>query len=654
MERIEVFLTPAQHKKLLRKESFQLSAAQLKASDRHIGHKFHVELQLTKQHYKKLLSNVKAGKGYRFSSEAIVGSGFLDEMWNGAKKAVGTVVDGINTLGQYIPADTIRTGVKTGLTGLATAAGTMIGNPELGLLAAPLIDRGVDYAERGYNYLKDKPLNRETAMSELQKYRPQIQNYVEERVPMARRAREYYDEYAPRVRKVYRKARKVYYQEPDDEDDDDDDEEDYAPPPPPRRKKKAQRTPQPYYSPPAEADYSGYRGRGLKKGQEMKPKMAKLRAMRKGGAIETREEVRKRFQASLPQNDSNGLPPADPDLTDEQKEKRIKLLDRANVSAGDLYLLQGHNPNGKMFTADMKSNPYYKGKGGVMGGSVRKIKGGKFGDKSPRDFYNSIDGWEATTARTKGGSVRRGRKIQGGWNPFNGDDWNNAFNPDRNGLSDAAKRAAEEAQRVAQQAADAAQQAAQQAADAAKQAAQKAQDDIVGVANQIGDSLRGAADNVVSFYQKAASTANSQINQAFAEVAKTLPSQADAVAFGKQLASALIHQGIPQATAAICGALAEAAFPEGGPVSAQLGSQLGQMLGEKLADEVGNQTGYGLRRRHRGHLNLIPGGTLRHGVPSAHISEETRQRIMTHGLAFRHKGVNGLHKGGSFASPSGS
>ena len=144
-------------------------------------------------------------------------------------------------------------------------------------------------------------------------------------------------------------------------------------------------------------------------------------------------------------------------------------------------------------------------------------------------------------------------------------------------------------------------------------------------------------------------TTKDSVNQAFAEVASTLPSDADATAFGKQLASALIHQGIPQATAAICGALAEAAFPEGGFVSAQLGSQLGQMLGDKIANEVGNQTGYGLRRR--GHRVLLKGGTLLHGVPYSHILPETHQRIMTHGLAFRHKGVNGLRKGGSFASP---
>ena len=130
MERIEVYLTPQQHKKFMHHEPFQLSAPQLKSSDRHIGKKFHVELQLSKAHYNKLLRNVKAGKGYRFTKEAIVGGDLLGEMWNGVKSAASTVA-------QYIPADMIRSGVKAGLTGAATLAGTMIGNPELGLMAAP-------------------------------------------------------------------------------------------------------------------------------------------------------------------------------------------------------------------------------------------------------------------------------------------------------------------------------------------------------------------------------------------------------------------------------------------------------------------------------------------------------------------------------------
>jgi uncharacterized protein YeaC (DUF1315 family) len=154
----------------------------------------------------------------------------------------------------------------------------MVGNPELGLLAKPFIDKGVDYAESGYNYMKDKKEPKDVMQEAYERYAPSARKYVEDRVPMAKKAREMYEEYAPRARKVYRKARKVYYQEPDDDEEDDDEEDYYEPPPPPRRKKASK----PHYSPPAPSDYSGYGGRGLKKGSpEMKAKMAKLRAMRK-------------------------------------------------------------------------------------------------------------------------------------------------------------------------------------------------------------------------------------------------------------------------------------------------------------------------------------------------------------------------------------
>jgi hypothetical protein len=83
-----------------------------------------------------------------------------------------------------------------------------------------------------------------------------------------------------------------------------------------------------------------------------------------------------------------------------------------------------------------------------------------------------------------------------------------------------------------------------------------------------------------------------------------------------------------------------------------MGSQLGKMLGDKLSDKVGEETGYGFRRR-RGHRVLIPGGTLYQGIPYPHITPETEGRIRTHGLTFRHKGENGLYKGGSFGALGG-
>ena len=202
------------------------------------------------------------------------------------------------------------------------------------------------------------------------------------------------------------------------------------------------------------------------------------------------------------------------------------------------------------------------------------------------------------------------------------------------------------ANRTRQAAKDAANQAKQIAQDAANKVASGTTD----LVNKVGDYLRGEADNVVQFYQSAVKTASPLVNEAIAEVAKNLPSEADAKAFGKMLASELIHRGIPQATAMICSALCEALLPEATPMSGQLGSQLGKMLGEQIANKVGDETGYGLRRR-RPHKVLLRGGTLLHGVPYPHMTKKTEDRINTHGLTYtHHKGKNGLYKGGSFTT----
>ena len=672
-EKVQVYLSPQQHGKFKKREPFQLSAHQLKASDRDIGKKFHVELHMPKHHHAKLMRNVKANKGFRFNSENVVGGDILGTLYNGIKAAAGSVASVIDKVGEYIPADMIRQGVKTGLTAAATAAGTMIGNPELGLMAAPLISKGVDYAEKGYNYIKDKKApTRQDLQEGFEYFRPQMQEYAEERMPALRRGRQMYEEYAPRARKIYSRVKKYIppkYRYDDEDEDDEDDEDYYEPPPPPRRKSRA--APKQTYSAPGQSDYAGYSGRGLKKGSpEMKAKMAKLRAMRKikGGEMEDDKYFQSRTPTSEEQQawynspsnpykamddkykayplevgkgynkaqqdaayaaagngaglkkgsaeakqwgekmkamrknkkvvggmfertnvDENGLPPADADLTDEQKQLRIELLGKTQVSSGNLYLLNGHNPNGKNFTADMRYNPYY---------DIRY----------DRKVYKS--GGQ--------GLKKKGKKIKGGWNPFNADDWD----PNKNGVGDVL--------------------------DPTKNGLVSG---VSAIVNQIGDTLRGAADNVVSFYEQAASSTSSAVNESIAEVAKNLPSQADAAAFGKQMASELIHRGIPVATAALCSALCEAAFPEGGPIAGQLGAEVGKALGQKLADEVGNQTGYGIKFR-RGHKVLVRGGTLVHGVPYPHYTEQTLERIRTHGLDFRHKGKNGVHKGGSFIPPA--
>ena len=77
-------------------------------------------------------------------------------------------------------------------------------------------------------------------------------------------------------------------------------------------------------------------------------------------------------------------------------------------------------------------------------------------------------------------------------------------------------------------------------------------------------------------------------------VAEQFKPGGNAEQLGKLIAKELIHRGIPQATAAICGALAETVFPMAGPIGAQLGSQAGEQLGDLISKEVSKETGYGL------------------------------------------------------------
>ena len=264
--------------------------------------------------------------------------------------------------------------------------------------------------------------------------------------------------------------------------------------------------------------------------------------------------------------------------------------------------------------------------------AMRQKKGGNIQNSSLVNPFNNVKAL---------GKGLKNRKIKGGWNPFSADDWNDLGHQISSGATDVGNK-------IASGATDVGNKIASGSTNVVDTIASGATD----VANRIGDTLKGASNNVVGFYQQVASSASPIVNQAIAEVAKSLPSEADAKAFGKQIASALIHQGIPQATATICGALAEGLFPEAGPVAGAMGSQLGKMLGDKLADKVGEETGYGFRRR-RGHRVLIPGGTLYQGIPYPHITPETEGRIRTHGLTFRHKGENGLYKGGSFGALGG-
>jgi hypothetical protein len=72
-ETISVFLTTPQKKKLGLGQTFQLSAHQIQAG----SGKHDVDIKMTTTDYKKLVQNVEKNKGFRFTADKIVGSGFL-------------------------------------------------------------------------------------------------------------------------------------------------------------------------------------------------------------------------------------------------------------------------------------------------------------------------------------------------------------------------------------------------------------------------------------------------------------------------------------------------------------------------------------------------------------------------------------------------
>ena len=92
---VKVFLTSAQKNKLQQGKTFQLSTHQLQASSGKHG----VEIQMTPKNHKELLRNVAKGKGFRFTSGKIEGSGIFGDIAKKiAKAAAPTVLDKIGDL----------------------------------------------------------------------------------------------------------------------------------------------------------------------------------------------------------------------------------------------------------------------------------------------------------------------------------------------------------------------------------------------------------------------------------------------------------------------------------------------------------------------------------------------------------------------------
>jgi hypothetical protein len=103
-ETISVFLTTSQKNKMNSGKTFQLSASALQAG----SGKHAVDIEMTTKNYKTLVNNVSKNKGYRFTADKIVGSGFFKDIGKMvAKKVAPKILDKI--------------GEKTGQKGITNA-----------------------------------------------------------------------------------------------------------------------------------------------------------------------------------------------------------------------------------------------------------------------------------------------------------------------------------------------------------------------------------------------------------------------------------------------------------------------------------------------------------------------------------------------------
>jgi len=647
MECIEIYLTHPQLLKLAKHQSFQVSPKQFHNKEG----KHHIGIVLKKTHHKRFLNNLKNNKGFRFTKEIIHGTGWWDDIKDGASKAW----EGAKEVGNYIKDNIPKEYVSNGLVGVATAAGTLIGNPELGLIAKPFIDKAVDYGYSG------KPV------------RQIIQDEVEQRIPQ-----QYKDVYSKgkqiyskgkelysRGKEMYSRGRKYYddYNDEDDDDDEDDEDSYYSPPPPPRRRikkvikyvKQKVHEYAPQYEPkPIHNDGHAYRGTGLKmkKGSpEAKAWGEKMRAMRKnkkvGGGYNKAEQEKHEAEGYYPMQP--GIPYNGAGLKKGSAEakawgEKMRAMRKNKKSGG------GMSPEQKKQIQDAHDNPDESYKNNAIYKATHKDDDSSSDDNKYK-FY--------TQTKNEGtGLKKRGRKriIKGGdWMDDARDALSNAGNQIVSTITNAGNTISNGVQAGFHQVKDAVTGAVYTIKDGLTAAEEKAQIAILkGVQTtkdaitDITNTLQGKVNiNTLAFYIQLASSPNPLVNEAIAELVKKLPSQADSIAFGKQLANALIHQGIPQATATICGTLAEGLFPEGGPIAGQIGAQLGQQIGKAIADKVGDETGYGIRLRH--HRIYVKGGDLLNGVPLPIFTEKEKTRIRKHGREHHHKAVNGLFKGGSYA-----
>jgi len=151
---ISVYLTSPQFLKYSKAHTFQLTNSQLQAD----SGKHQVDIHLGKKDYKKILTAIKNGKGYRFSHKNVVGG----SLWGSFKKGLSTIG---NFVKNNVSKDDVKSVLKQGV--------EMVAPDSVKDIAKRSVDKVVDYGYDDSN--KGKSL-KEHALSLANDLQPELQD----------------------------------------------------------------------------------------------------------------------------------------------------------------------------------------------------------------------------------------------------------------------------------------------------------------------------------------------------------------------------------------------------------------------------------------------------------------------------------------------
>jgi hypothetical protein len=124
-ETISVFLTTQQKNKMASGKTFQLSASQLQAG----SGKHNVDIEMSTKDYKQLVKNVGNNKGYRFSADKVMGSGFFKDIGKVIAKKVAP--KNLDKIGEKTGQKSITDALKGSIDGLVDVGADRISGGKL-------------------------------------------------------------------------------------------------------------------------------------------------------------------------------------------------------------------------------------------------------------------------------------------------------------------------------------------------------------------------------------------------------------------------------------------------------------------------------------------------------------------------------------------